>query len=152
MKTNYLLPNSLKKIGWVIIIISVACFLVHVFTDLDIMLKMPALSFNNEGSIFTVASTSIYDTILPVFALIGFIFIGFSKEKEEDEYVKKIREHSFVFATFFTSILLIICTLFLYFMDYFTVIILDYYVFLLIFALKFQIELWRFRKENRNEE
>lgn len=152
MKTNYLLPNGFKKIGWVIIIISVACFLVHVLTNLDVMLKMPALTFYNENTIFTTASTSIWDTFLPIFALIGFIFIGFSKEKEEDEYVKKIREHSFVFATFFTSILLIICTLFFYFTDYLTVIILDYYVFLLIFALKFQIELWRFRKENRDEE
>lgn len=151
MKTNYLLPNGFKKIGWIMLALSIVYFVVYLIVGYEFALnftfKMPSLTDS-----FKMVETDFSSTILPIIALIAFNFVAFSKEKDEDEYIGKLREGSFVFSVLVSSVLFVISTLLIYSLDYFWVVYLDYFVFLLIFALKFQFELCRFRKENKDEE
>lgn len=101
---------------------------------------------------FKMVETDFSSTILPIVALIAFNFVAFSKEKDEDEYIGKLREGSFVFSVFVSSVLFVMSTLLIFSLDYLWVVYLDYFVFLLIFALKFQFGLFKFRKENKDEE
>ena len=91
MKKNYLFPHWFKVMGWVLSIAAVVAYLC--IRDLDF--KMPALSFDvllldddDEGSysFFRLANTNILSIAMPVLT-IGLLFIGFSKEKVEDEFV-----------------------------------------------------------------
>ena len=158
MKTNYLLPTSFKKIGWIMIVISLVYYVMYMTFDwATIYFKMPSIFndgnfFTNDGNFFTMVKTEIYSTFLPIVALSGFLFIAFSKERDEDEYIGKIRERSFVFAALFSSLLIILSTLFIFGLAYLNILIMDFFVFLFVFTVKFQIELWKFRKENKDEE
>lgn len=114
---------------------------------LNFTFKMPSLTDS-----FKMVETDFSSTILPIVALIAFNFVAFSKEKDEDEYIGKLREGSFVFSVFVSSVLFVMSTLLIFSLDYLWVVYLDYFVFLLIFALKFQFGLFKFRKENKDEE
>ena len=74
------------------------------------------------------------------------LFIGFSKEKVEDEFVQYLRAQSLIWATYVTAILFIVTTLLIYGFSYLYVPFLVFYVFLILFIIKFKIELHRFNK------
>lgn len=92
-----------------------------------------------------MADTSIFSIAAPVLT-IGLLFIGFSKEKVEDEFVHYLRAQSLIWATYVTAILFIATTLLIYGISYLYVPYLVFFVFLILFIIKFRIELHRFNK------
>ena len=147
MKKNYLFPHQFRVIGWVLAIAAVAGYIC--ISDLDI--KMPALYLDvlfdddNEGGFFRMANTNILSIAMPLLT-IGLLFIGFSKEKVEDEFVHYLRAQSLIWATYVTATLFIIATLLIYGITYIYVPYLVFFVFLILFIIKFKIELHRFNK------
>ncbi|MBR7022198.1 MAG: hypothetical protein IKI09_01825, partial [Bacteroidales bacterium] len=97
MKKNYLFPHYFQWIGWVIAVASFVVLLLSVINDTTI--RMPALYLDvffdddNESGFFRMAESSMYSIAMPLL-IIGLIFIGFSKEKVEDEFVQYIRSQS----------------------------------------------------------
>ena len=85
-------------------------------------------------------------SIAMILLTVGLLFIGFSKEKVEDEFVHYLRAQSLIWATYVTSALFIIATLLIYGIAYLYVPYLVFYVFLILFIIKFRIELRRFNK------
>jgi hypothetical protein len=81
-----------------------------------------------------------------VLLTIGLLFIGFSKEKVEDEFVHYLRAQSLIWATYVTATLFIIATLLIYGLTFLYVPYLVFYVFLVLFIIKFRIEMYRFNK------
>jgi hypothetical protein len=91
-------------------------------------------------------------TGFPVLSTLSLLFIGFSREKLEDECVSKIRENCLVWAVIFNSALFILCNLFVYGIIYLDLMTFYVYFFLLTFIIKFNYELYRFRKSSKYEE
>ncbi len=153
MKRNYLFPHRFQSIGWVITIMSVIGYFVYRFFFPGLNFSMPALYYDgcpilNDNEItgwVCMARSSPPSIIMPLLT-VGLVFIGFSKEKTEDECVKSLREQSLVWATCITALLFIIATLTIYGIAYTYVPYLVFYVFLLIFIIRFKIELHRFNK------
>ncbi len=85
-------------------------------------------------------------SIAMILLTIGLLFIGFSKEKVEDEFVQYLRAQSLIWATYVTAILFIVATLLIYGISYIYIPFLVFYVFLILFIIKFKIELYRFNK------
>ena len=150
MKKNYLFPHWFKVMGWVLSIAAVAGY--FCIRDLDI--KMPALSLDvllfgdddvGDFSFFRMANTNIISIAMPVLT-IGLLFIGFSKEKVEDEFVHYLRAQSLIWATYITAALFIVATLLIYGIAYIYVPYLVFFVFLILFIIKFRIEVHRFNK------
>ena len=150
MKKNYLFPHWFKVMGWVLSIAAVVAYL----CIRDLEFKMPALSFDvllleddDEGSysFFRLANTNILSIAMPVLT-IGLLFIGFSKEKVEDEFVQYLRAQSLIWATYITAALFIVATLLIYGITYIYVPYLVFFVFLILFIIKFRIEVHRFNK------
>ena len=148
MKKNYLFPHWFRVIGWVLSVAAVVAF----FCLRDLDFKMPALSLDillyaddDEGSSFRMANTNIISIAMPLLT-IGLLFIGFSKEKVEDEFVHYLRAQSLIWATYVTSALFIIATLLIYGIAYIYVPYLVFFIFLILFIVKFRIELYRFNK------
>ena len=92
-----------------------------------------------------MADTGILTIAIPLLT-IGLLLIGFSKEKIEDEFVKSVREQSLVWATYGTAALFILATLMIHGFAYTYVPYLVFFVFLILFIVKFRIELHRFNK------
>ena len=108
MKKTFLFPTCFRKIGWIISIVTLLYFVIGVifFADkFDFNFKMPAIvglekiyNLIPEKDYFVLAKTSFMATLFPVLMIIGFVFIAFSRERNEDEYVSKIRERSLVWS------------------------------------------------------
>lgn len=147
MNKNYLFPHRFRIIGWVLAIVAVVGYLWLP----EIHFKMPSLYFDvlfdddNESGFFRMARTNSLSIAMPLLT-IGLLFIGFSKEKVEDEFVQYLRAQSLIWATYVTAILFIIATLLIYGLSYIFVPFFVFYVFLLLFIIKFKVELYCFNK------
>ena len=147
MKKNYLFPHQFRMIGWVLAIIAVVGYLCLP----EFHFKMPSLYFDtffddeNESGFFRMARTNTLSLAMPVLT-IGLLFIGFSKEKVEDEFVQYLRTQSLIWATYVTAALFIIATLLIYGISYLYVPFLVFFVFLILFVVKFRIEVHRANK------
>ncbi len=155
MKKNYLFPHRFRVIGWVLAIVAVAAEVIGKIWFPHLKFKVPALYYDGVFEFFSddpmpqgffVMGTSSLLTLVLVVLCIGMIFIGFSKEKVEDEFVSHIREQSLVWATYVTAVLFILATLTIYGGIYMLVPLAVFFVFLILFIVKFRIELYRANK------
>ena len=89
MKSNFLLPNRFKPVGWIVFFIgfllSVLCICLQ---DTDILQTKVFALFYNIGILGVgfcgIVENSILDEIAAVMIIIGGVLIMFSKEKNED--------------------------------------------------------------------
>ena len=61
---------------------------------------------------FTIQTNNFTDELGGILLIIGLLLIAFSKEKDEDERISRVRLESLLWATLVNSILLIFCILF----------------------------------------
>ena len=145
MKKSYLFPTYFKKIGWIITLALLLYILISIIFDLnwDFNFYMPAVYYDpnivtfferKETEFFTISETSFETTLLPIIIVIGLSFIAFSKNKNEDEYISKIREQSLVWSMIVGYFIFILFTLFIYGTPYIGVVVYDIYIFLILFA------------------
>ena len=81
------------------------------------------------------------------------IFLAiFSKEKVEDEMVRQLRLNSLLVALYINYAVLIVCSLFVYGLDFLYVMIYNMFTILLIFMVVFRYRMWRLNKEMKDEE
>ena len=118
---------------------------------------MPAIYFDTvffeesaNRHFFTTADSGILTICLPLLVL-GLLLIGFSKEAIEDEFIVSIREKSLVWATYATAIVFVLLTLTVYGIAYTYVPYLIFFLFLVLFIIKFRIELHRNASKNEDE-
>ena len=152
MNKSYLFPHRFRVIGWVLACMAlVAVFVFGFFYDFNF--KMPALyvddmfSSKDEKGFFQIAETGILTIAMPLMT-IGLLFVGFSKEKLEDEFVQNVRSQSLIWSTYVTAILFVVATLLIYGIAYVFVPYLVFFVFLVLFIVKFRIELYRANKRD----
>jgi len=150
---NYLFPNSFKKIGWVVLIpSSIIGFWLIIqeeyepsFFDAKVpaFLK-PAFPLTGEAfKYFTIIENNILNEIIGVLFIISALFVAFSKEKVEDEFIAKIRLESLVWATYFNFAILILAMLFLYEFSFLWVMIFNMFTIPIFFIIRFN---WQLRK------
>ena len=119
MKTNYLFPNCFKIYGWIILIPSLivgALSLVFEIEPTALEFDMPALfvdEFMGQNKLAGTVNNNILNEIVGVLIILSSIFVAFSKEKEEDEYILKIRLESLVWAVYVNYGILLISLLFI---------------------------------------
>lgn len=149
MSSKLLLPNKYKLIGWCLLIPATISGLVLSFSDFEafpIRAKVFAI-FNNEifgkSQSFAFIETNLTNTIVGVLFLVGAMFISFSKEKNEDEFIAKLRLSSLLWAVFVNYFLLLLCFLFVYGMAFFTVMMYNMFTVLIIFIVRFNYILYK---------
>ena len=165
MKKSYLFPNYFKKIGWGLFCLCVLYYLANWILEstgnyksfLDFNFKWIGVvtcrgNFDQYISFFKIAKTNFMATGFPVFSTLSLLFIGFSREKIEDEYLSKIREKCLIWAIIFNSFLFMLINLLVFGMVYLDFMMIYIYFFLLTFIIKFHYELYRFKKLAKNEE
>jgi hypothetical protein len=165
MKKSFLFPNHFKKIGWSLfcvcliyfitawIVDSVTNYQTHLNLEFEGFAFLTNQGFNSSHILFFVfADTNFFSTGFPVISTLSLLFIGFSREKTEDECISKIREMSLVWAILLNSIIFMIANLTIYGMVYLNCMIIYTYFFLITFLIKFNYELYRFRKSAKYEE
>jgi hypothetical protein len=145
MKTNYLFPHRFKIIGWVLFIFGIIGGLYVLITDYEQdVLSMKVLSiyndealFGSEKGFFKIIGNDIIDELVALFIIIGGLFVTFSKEKVEDEFIYKLRKDSLVWAVIFNYAVLVVAVLFVYSFTFFDVLVFNMFTPLIFFILRF---------------
>ena len=157
MKTNYLLPNKYKPLGWILFIAGIIFGFVIVFSGYEYEpIKVKVLSIFNESflgsessQLFKIIETGIASELASISIIIGGLIIGFSKEKIEDEFIYKLRTDSWIWAIIFNYVVLTITILFIFDLTFFHVLVFNMFTPLLFFIIRFNfLKL----KSSRNEE
>lgn len=156
MRTKFLLPRQFNCFGWIILVPSILVGIWYFISSRDIAalnVKVFALLNDDFSSkdYLTVISNNITDEILILLITLGLVFVGFSRTKQEDEYINRVRLESLVWATYINIFILIFSTIFIYGGCYFNVMVVLLLSQLLLFVAKFNIALYKMRSRNNEE-
>lgn len=159
MKTNnFLFPACFRKIGWIMSLPLAAILTFYLLGFFDYM--KPSATWNFFDGMFNNPSWRLLDliagklilSVCMILLTVGLLFIAFSKEKIEDEYIAKLRGDSLIWAVIVNSILLVVTFLFVYGEGFLFVMFLNLYALLILFIIKYNIALNNFKKSNDYEE
>jgi hypothetical protein len=153
MKTKFLLPERFKTIGWILLIPSAIAGLYMLFFNFDLELKfLDANVFSiYSNTFFRLEKQNLTNEIIGIVFLIGSILVAFSREKQEDEFISKIRLESLVWATYINYAILFLCFLFFFEVGFLYVMIFNMFTILIIFIIRFNYILYRSRKSLQYE-
>lgn len=146
MFKQILLPNRFKLIGWIMLIPSALLGFLLMLSDLESKLAINSKVFalyNDEilgdKNHFGIISTDITNTLVGVVFILGAMMVGFSKEKQEDEYIANLRLSSLMWAVWVNYVLLFLSFIFIYGMGFFHVMIYNMFTVLIIFIGRFNV-------------
>jgi hypothetical protein len=158
MNSRFLLSHKYKPLGWVLFLIGLIFGIFLLINDFDY--------FNWEVSVFPLigesgllssnpslewSTNNVADEIVSVVLIIGGILVSFSKTKDEDEYISKIRMESLIWATYVNYGILILAIIFVFDMSFFTVLIVNMFTVLLFFIVRFHYMLYKSKRVIENE-
>tara|TARA_R110001583_G_scaffold49099_3_gene153792 strand:- start:3341 stop:3817 length:477 start_codon:yes stop_codon:yes gene_type:complete len=158
MKSRFLFSNKFKPLGWFLFVIGFVLGVVLMLNDIEYpnweLHVFPLISENDifSNPAFEWNTNNIADEIASVLVIIGGILVSFSKIKDEDEYISKIRMESLIWATYVNYTVLLLTILFVFDMSFFNVLIYNMFTILLFFMLRFHYVLFKVKRETKNEE
>ena len=150
MSHSLLLPNRYKKIGW--------CLFIPMFVAGLLVFATNYEANWLQGKVFTICSgffgdknaprkwfieTNLTNTLLGILFITGALLVGFSKEKNEDEYIARLRLNALLWAVLVNYILLLIAFILVYDLPFFTVMTFNMFTVLLLFIFRFHYLLYR---------
>lgn len=152
MKLNYLFPNKYKKFGWIVLIPSVIIGLIAMGGNLEpafLNVEVPAVFIDElfgKTKLIGFVQNNILNEIIGVLIILSAFLVAFSKEKQEDEFISKIRLECLVWAVYLNYAILIIAILFIFDMSFMWVIIFNMFTILFFFIARFNWEVSKLKK------
>ncbi len=148
-----LLPNRYKRLGWFLLLPGVILGIIELAQDsadpwLAVMVHLPR--FFIGGDLFSL-SVNILPTLAGILIIIGALFVGFSKEKNEDEFIEKLRLNALLWAVLINYLLLAIAFIFIYGLSFLNVMLYNMFTVLFIFIIRFNYMLYIHFKTSSDE-
>lgn len=158
MKTLYLFPARFRTAGWILLILGLLTGIVLLAEDRladqalsSVFALWDADPFADQHY-FAIRKNNIVDEIVVLLICIGGVLAGFSKMKDEDEFIATIRYESLVWAMYLNVGFLMFTTLFFYGYAYWYVMLINLIAMLVFFVIRFHYKLAQLRKSLRDEE
>jgi hypothetical protein len=151
MDTKYLFHSKYKKWGWMILIPSAILGFMDLFMEWEPTLlnwQVPAIYMDeilSDTTFFGWAANNVLNEIFGILVIVGSILVAFSKQKNEDEFISKIRLESLVWATYVNYIILLLSFLFVFGMGFLWVMILNMFTILLFFIIRFHWQVYKLK-------
>lgn len=159
MKSRFLLAHKYKPLGWFLFTIGFVLGVILMLNEYDYPnWEVPVFPLIGESGLlsgnqaFEWNENNISDEIASILIIIGGILVSFSKTKDEDEYISKIRMESLIWATYVNYIILILAILFVFDISFFSVLIYNMFTILLFFMLRFHYILYKTKRVIEDEE
>jgi len=150
--TRFLLPHKMKKIGWILALPS----FVLMILNLDFGFTFPFLDFYRKGAaghvffdngfLFNIQFNNFTDEIGSITLITGLLFIAFSRERDEDERITKLRLESLLWAVLVNSIFILVAIIFFYNDLFLTIMAYNICTPLILFIARFNLILYFERK------
>lgn len=156
MLTKFLLPNRLKSVGWIIAIPAFVLMILNLhfgfsFSFLEFGVKdLKKILFDN-GLLFNIQYNNFTDEVGGVLLITGLLLITFSKEKDEDEMISKLRLESLLWAVFINSILIIVSIILLYSQLFLKIMAYNMCTTLILFIIRFNLTLYFEKKKIKQD-
>jgi len=153
MKLKYLFPNYFKTIGMILFIPSVILGLIYLINQPEpdfLNIRVFAILYTDfliDPSFFAITDTNAFDEIVGLVLMISLIFIAFSKEPFEDEFISRIRLESLVRATYFNYVILFLTIIFVYGHAFYWIMVINMFSILIFFIIRFN---WIIYKEKKS--
>ncbi|MDR9409290.1 MAG: hypothetical protein RI573_10640 [Balneolaceae bacterium] len=144
-----LLPFRFRLAGYIMILCSFGAAYLYFWGGRPALFEVPVfaiLTSYAETRWFVLAQTNALDEIAVVFAVLGLLFILFSREKEENEETLILRIKSLFLSVYLTSAFIILFYITVFGWPVFILISLSFILFLLISIISFKIYLIRYSK------
>ena len=159
--TRMLLPRGFKTAGICLLIIGVVLGVLYCivpeaveFSWNDIRELFGASRIPVQNELFGGYSAE-YDlsiTVISLLMVVAGVFIGFSRNKEEDEFIEQIRFESLILSVYLNSIILVVCLFWVWGLKFLPVMFCSLFSVLYIFIICFYIRMLINKKTMRNEE
>lgn len=152
MKTLSLLPHRLKLPGWILFSVGFTALVIGIIDDkIFDGLNVPVFAIMDieifaKDSYFSIIQNGIADELIFLFIIVGGIFVAFSKQKNEDEFISKIRLDSLVWATYVNYAVLIFGILFFYGISFLYVLLANIFTLIFFFIIRFNWKLYQSTK------
>lgn len=157
MSKRLLLPHKFKKVGWFILMAAIIAGIWRSFSDYEVnWLQWKVFSFYSkeifqDSAAFSWRPVNVTNTLIGVLFIIGSVLVGFSKEKEEDEFIRELRLSSLLWAVLISYALLLLAFLTIYGFAFFSVMVYNMFTVLVIFIIRFHYLLYKNAKGLPNE-
>lgn len=156
MVKNYLFSPVFRKIGYALLAIAlvyyVACWIwepVADFICIPMLSLTPGMEADPEKFHFGIQSANAgWFEVVMTLMCVGCVFVAFSREKVEDEFIAHIRVQSLVWALMVNMVLVLLTTLFIYGGSYLICMAVYPFSTFLFFVIKYNWSLYKFRKNN----
>lgn len=159
MNQSFLFPAKWRLFGWLLFAPSFLTAIVLRFINFDFDKSLTSKVFAvvddglmSDTTYFSIIENPIADELLLVLIIIGGLLAGFSKLRNEDELISKIRYESLVWAVYFNFAVMLFATIFIYGTFYFDVLIANVFTLLFFFIVRFHLMIYRLNKSVENEE
>lgn len=103
------------------------------------------------GGGFT-AENDLMMTIIGLLMVVGGVFVGFSRNRDDDEFIEQIRYESLVLSIYLNAVALVVCLFVVWGLPFITVMFCSLFSVLCIFIVCFYIRVLINKKSMRNEE
>jgi hypothetical protein len=158
MKSNFLFPCKFRYLG---LAITLTALILTIFSEINdgipFLKDIQVFALVDSGIPFSDRSDNVFFKLIrddfdfeliSTLWILGGIFLGFSRQKDEDEFITKIRLESLVWATYIHFGILLILNLTLYGIGYSAVLLGNMFTILLIFNILFYLRLFKFFKQS----
>lgn len=111
MLTKILLPHRFQKLGWILFLPFAGLLFANNYFDFNFSwLEIEV----REGALFEDSKENFTNEIAMIGVFVSLFLIAFSREREEDEYIQKLRLDSLLVACYTNTFILIIGTMLFY--------------------------------------
>jgi len=159
MKSRFLISHKYKPLGWILFVLGLVFGIFLLINDFDYFdWEVKVFPLIGESGFFSTnpslewSTNNIGDEVASILLIVGGILVAFSRTKDEDEYISKIRMESLIWATYINYFILILAVLLVYDMSFFTILIFNMFTVLLFFIVRFHYLLYKSKKVIDDEE
>lgn len=157
MKTKFLFPHKFMNIGWLLIALAVVFELyTKLFGSIGFLTNVAVFSIYDSGiplqnpstisPIMSFKRDDIHFEIFLILILLGCMFIGFSKLKNEDEFTFSLRLKSLIWSFYIIFSLMVTSVIFIYGIAFLSIQFFGLFAFLILYILKFHFVLYKAKK------
>jgi hypothetical protein len=148
MKSSVLLPSRYKWYGLILLVPSLFLGILVRFYDFAfpfLTLHKMGTSLVQENHFNLEEQINLTDEFALTGIIIALLFIAFAREKQEDEFIGRLRLESLQWAVIFNYILLLVATWLVHGLGYIDVMMYNMLTILLFFIIRFHLVLYRNR-------
>ncbi|MBN7811903.1 hypothetical protein J0A68_13190 [Algoriphagus sp. H41] len=111
MLTKILLPHRYQKLGWVLLL----PFALLLFANNYFDFNLAWLEFDvRKGNLFEESRENFTNELAMIGVFVSLFLIAFSRERQEDEYIQKLRLDSLLLACYAHTFILVVGTVLFY--------------------------------------